>query len=72
MVVREDNRELRATVNARLLEFLNWRRKYLRNEEKTKAPFEQVHEVKSRLARIVHKIRDRTEGMMAECFILVE
>ena len=56
----------------RLLEFLNWRRRYLRSEEKTKAPCEQLQEVKSRLARIVHEVTDRTEGMMAECVILVE
>ena len=56
----------------RLLEFLNWRWRYLKNEEKTKALCEQLQEVKSRLVRIVCEVRDRTKGVMAECVILVE
>ena len=56
----------------RLLEFLKWRRRYLRSEEKTKAPSEQLQEAKNHLARVAHEIGDRTNKSMAGCVTLVE
>ena len=43
-------------------------------EERKKAETlrKQLQEAKSRLARVVHEIRDRIEGMIAECITLIE
>ena len=38
----------------------------------TEAPCELLQEAKHRLGRVVHEVRDRTEGMMAECVTLVK
>ena len=44
----------------------------LEEQKKAKTLREQLQEAKSQLVRVVHEIRDRTEGMMAEYVILVE
>ena len=44
----------------------------MRREEKTKAPCEQFQKAKSRLARVVHEIGDRTDESMPGCVTLVE
>ena len=56
----------------RLLEFLKWRLRYLRSEEETKAPSEQLQKAENRLARVVYGIRDRTDKSMVGCVTLVE
>ena len=56
-IVREDNRELRAIVDAQTTRILKWRLRYLRSEEKTKAPCEKLQKAKNRLTRVAPKLK---------------
>ena len=71
-MVREDNLGLRATVDVQTVRVHELEIDVLEERKKAETLREQLQEVKRQLARVVHEIRDRTEGMMAECVTLVE
>ncbi|XP_027174459.1 protein FAR1-RELATED SEQUENCE 6-like [Coffea eugenioides] len=71
-IAQEDNRELRATVDAQTIRIHELETNVLEEQNRAEALREQLQEVKRRLVRVVHEIRGRTEGMMAECMTLVE
>ena len=71
-IAQEDNRELKATVDAQTVRIHELETNVLEEQNRAEALHEQLQEAKHRLVRVVHEIRDRTEGMMAECVTLVE
>ena len=71
-VVREDNERLRVTVDVQTARIHELETDVLEGRKKAEALREQFQEAKCRLTRVIHEVRDQTEGMMAECVTLVE
>ena len=66
-VVREDNLGLSANVDVQTARVHELETDVLEERKKVETLREQFQEVKRQLVRVVHEVRDRIEGMMAEC-----
>ena len=71
-IVREDNRELRTTVDVQTVRIHELETDVLEERKKAETLHEQLQETKHRLARAVYEIRKRTERMTAEGVTLVK
>ena len=71
-IAQEDNRGLRATVDAQTARIHELETDVLEERNRAEALRKQLQEANRWLVRVVQEVRDRTEGMLVECVTLVE